>query len=90
MKAKQGFRLRPLGEEFILVGESVELINFNKMITMNESAAYLWRGVEQLPGFDAQTLADLLLKEYEVSPEQALADAEVTLQNWKEAGIIVG
>ena len=90
MKAKQGFRLRPLGEEYILVGESVELINFNKMITMNESAAYLWRGVEQLPAFDAQTLADMLLKEYEVSPGQALADAEATLRNWKEAGIIVG
>lgn len=66
MKAKQGFRLRPLGEEFILVGESVELINFNKMITMNESAAYLWREVEHLPSFEAQTLVDLLLKEYEV------------------------
>lgn len=90
MKAKQGFRLRPLGEEFILVGESVELINFNKMITMNESAAYLWREVEHLPEFDVQTLADLLLKEYDVSLGQALADAESTLQNWKEAGIIVG
>ena len=89
MKAKQGFRLRPLGEEFILVGESVELINFNKMITMNESAAYLWREVEHLPEFDAQTLADLLLQEYEVSPEQAIADAKTTLQNWKDAEIIV-
>lgn len=71
------------------MGESVELINFNKMITMNETAAYLWREVEHLPSFDAQTLADLLLKEYEVGREQALADAETTLQNWKDAEIIV-
>ena len=89
MRAKQGIRLRPLGEEFILVGESVELINFNKMITMNESAAYLWREVEHLPSFEAQTLADLLLKEYEVGREQALSDAETTISNWREAEIIV-
>lgn len=89
MKAKQGFRLRPLGGEFILVGESVELINFNKMITMNESAAYLWREVEHLPSFEAQTLVDLLLKEYEVGREQALSDAETTISNWREAEIIV-
>lgn len=89
MKAKQGFRLRPLGKEFILVGESVELINFNKMITMNESAAYLWREVEHLSSFEAQTLADLLLKEYEVGREQALSDAETTIRNWQEAEIIV-
>lgn len=42
MKAIKGFKLRPLGDEYILVGESVDLINFNKMITMNETAAYLW------------------------------------------------
>ena len=88
MKTKQGFRLRPLGDEYILVGESVELINFNKMITMNATAAYLWREAEQFPDFDAQTLADLLLKEYEVSPEQALADAQATLHDWQEVGII--
>lgn len=88
MKTKQGFRLRPLGDEYILVGESVELINFNKMITMNATAAYLWREAEQLSDLDAQTLADLLLKEYEVSPEQALADAQTTLHDWQEAGIV--
>ena len=70
------------------MGESVELINFNKMITMNESAAYLWREVEHLPSFDAQTLADLLLEEYEVGSEQALADAENTIRNWQKAEII--
>ena len=88
MKAIPGFKLRPLGDEYILVGESVELINFNKMISMNESAAYLWQHVESLPSFDEHTLADLLCEEYEVSPEQALIDAQNTLEAWKNAQIV--
>ena len=39
MKVKQGFKLRPLGDEFMLIGEGLEQINFNKMITMNATAA---------------------------------------------------
>ena len=29
MKTKKGFRLRELGGDYILIGESVELVNFN-------------------------------------------------------------
>lgn len=88
MKVKLGFKLRPLGNEFILVGEGVEQINFNKMITMNESAAYLWQQVMDGTDFDAERLAELLTQEYEVSHEQALQDAQTTIQSWLDAEII--
>lgn len=58
MKVIKGFKLRPLGGEYILIGESVELVNFNKMITMNESAAYLWKQVQDLEAFDNREFAD--------------------------------
>lgn len=89
MNVKKGFKLRPLGREFILVGESVEQVNFNKMITMNETAAYLWEKVADGKDFDAKLLADLLTAEYEVSDEQALKDAEMTVKIWLNAGIIM-
>lgn len=89
MKALQGFKLRPLGNEFILVGESIEQVNFNKMITMNESAAFLWQQIDNGEDFDAQTLAQLLTGEYEVSEQQALEDAAKTIESWQNAGIIV-
>ena len=88
MKVIPGFALRPLGNEYLLIAESVDLVNFNAMITLNESAAYLWRNVADKPSFDEQTLTDLLLAEYEVSPEQALADARKTIASWQEAHII--
>ena len=88
MKTKKGFRLRELGGEYILIGESAELVNFNNLVTFNEAAAYLWRAVEGKE-FDAETLTNLLLEEYEVSEAIAREDAQATLDDCKEIGIIV-
>ncbi len=87
MRTIEGFKLRKLGNEYILVGESMALINFNKMITLNETAAFLWSEAEK-GEFDAQSLCKALCAEYEVSPEQAMTDVTATIESWKEAGVI--
>jgi hypothetical protein len=87
MKTRKGFRLRELGGDYILIGESAELVNFNNIITFNEAAAYLWQNV-QGKDFDVDTLTALLLAEYEVSEEIAREDAQATIDDWKEIGII--
>ncbi len=88
MKLVEGFRLRQLGGEFIVTPESVAQINFNKLISLNSSAAYLWKSVEGKE-FTADTLKDLLLDCYEVSEEIAARDAESIARTWVEAGIAV-
>ncbi len=87
MKTKKGFRLRELGGDYILIGESVELVNFNNLITFNETAAYLWQHVEGNE-FDVETLVELLLDAYEVSEEIARNDAQATIDDWREIGLI--
>jgi hypothetical protein len=37
MKTKRGFRLRELGGDYILIGESAELVDFHNLITYNNS-----------------------------------------------------
>ena len=92
MKTITGFKLRQLGNEFILVGESIELINFNKMITLNETAAFLWKAAEEQTArhgaFTAAELCKALCDEYEVTPSQAMTDVEATIASWKDAGVI--
>ena len=88
MKTRKGFRLRELGGDYILIGESEELVNFNNLITFNEAAAYLWQNVEDRE-FDAEVLTQLLLAEYEVTEDIARQDAQATIDDWKEVGIIV-
>jgi len=87
MKTVPGFTLRPLGKEFIITAESIKQINFNRMISLNESAAYLWKEVDGKE-FTAETLADLLMERYEVDRETALRDSEAIAAKWKEAGIV--
>lgn len=87
MKTKKSYVLRPLGTEYILVAEGLEAIDANRIISMNESAAYLWKAVEG-KDFEAETLVDLLLEEYEIPREVAEKDSAVLLQTWKDAGIV--
>ena len=87
MKIKKGFRLRTVCGENIIVAEGIENIDFSRIITMNESAAYLWNKIEGLD-FDAKTLCNLLQEEYEIDEATALKDAETLIHQWMEAGII--
>ena len=86
MKTVEGFTLRPLGKEFIITAESIQKINFNKMISLNESAAYLWKEIDGKE-FTPSDLADLLVARYEIDYETALKDSEAIAPKWVEAGI---
>lgn len=87
MKTVEGFTLRSLAKEYIITAENIRNINFNKLISLNESAAYLWESVNGKE-FDAKTLADLLVERYEIDAETALKDSEALIVKWKEAGIV--
>ena len=86
MRLVEGFRLRDVMGQATVIGEGVGQVNFNKLITLNESAAYLWKSVEGKE-FDAQTLAGLLVDEYGIDMELAGKDAEAILGQWAEIGL---
>lgn len=86
MRIKNGFELRVVCGEAIVVAHGLENIDFSKIINLNESAAYLWRSVEG-KDFDASTLARLLTDEYEVDEATALSDAEKVIEDWRSAGL---
>ena len=86
MKIKKGFILREMCGEKIVAGEGLEHINFNKLISLNSTAAYLW---EELEGkeFTAEDMATLLVSRYGIDMELALKDSENLCKAWAEAGI---
>ena len=86
MRIKDGFELRVICGETIVMGYGKENIDFSKIISLNESAAYLWRAVEG-KDFDAPMLAQLLTEEYDVDEATALRDAEKVMSKWREAGL---
>lgn len=87
MKTKKGFKLRTVCGEHIIVAEGIENIDFSRIISLNESAAFLWNNVMDKE-FTVDTLTNLLLEEYEVDEATARKDAETLVQKWQEAGIV--
>lgn len=87
MKTKKGFRLRTVCGENIIVAEGIENIDFSKIISMNESSAYLWSKVQN-QSFTIEQLVALLREEYEVDEATATADVKALVAKWQEAGII--
>jgi len=88
MKIKDGFVLRTICGEHVVVGEGLTQVNFNKMLSLNESAAYLWKEA-QGKEFSKEDLVQFLLDQYEVSPEQAAADVDKLLAIWIKEGVVV-
>lgn len=87
MKAKNGFNLRTVCGENILVAEGEENIDFSNIISMNESSAYLWNSI-QGKDFEVKDLVDLLIEMYEVDEETATRDARLLVDQWQQAEII--
>ncbi len=87
MKIIKGFKLRKVAGEMIVSGESIAQINFNKLIALNESAAYLWGEVAE-SDFTVERLAELLVAKYEIDFQRALADATAVARSWAEVGLV--
>lgn len=87
MKIRNGFVLREMCGETIVSAEGMDNFDFNKVISLNGTAAYLWKAVESRD-FDEDTLTQLLLDRYEVDRETAAKDASRLVKTWNEAGLL--
>lgn len=79
--------MRNLAGEHIVVGEGLRQINFNKMIVLNETAAFLWEKLEG-KNFSLDDMVALLLDTYDVSEDIARRDAQALADKLAENGIL--
>lgn len=90
MKVKNGFNLREVCGEHIIVAEGDENIDFSNIISMNESSAYLWEEVQKMDTFTVDNLVELICNQYEIDETTAHKDAIALAAQWGTAGIIEG
>ena len=88
MKLKNGFVLRQVCGENVIVGEGLGAINFGKMLALNETAAWLWQQAKEQGDFTIDSLAEALCQEYEVTLDEAKADVAGILDEWTAIGVI--
>ena len=88
MKQKEGFVLCDVCGEHVIVGEGLGTIDFGKLISLNETAAWLWRKAGEMGDFDIDGLTEALCAEYEVEAAQAREDVTKMVGQWQELGIV--
>lgn len=86
MKIKSDFMLREVAGYYVVVPVGEGALNFNGVINLNESGAFLWKTMEK-----DVTEADMvaaLLGEYEVPEERAKADVAAFVTKMREGNLI--
>ena len=87
MKLKKDFKLRQVCGENIVTAEGMQAIDFSKLVSLNETAAFLWKEAEKQGEFTAQSLAEALQKEYEVEKSVAEKDCQAIIDKWTKEGL---
>ena len=86
MKLKENFVLRQVADTWVVLPVAEATVDFNGMLTLNETGALLWQALEQ--GKDAEGLVQALTAEYAVERQQARADVEEFIEALHTAGCL--
>lgn len=79
--------MRDVCGENVIVATGRKNIDFSKVISLNESAAFVWR---EMVGrdFQAEDMVRVLVDNYDVDAEAAFRDAEALLAQWIDIGLV--
>ena len=77
MKKIKSFISRTIAGETVLVPSEETAHDFNGMISLTDTAAFIWEHIEEAPDF--QSLVRLILNEYDVDEQTAATDAAAFL-----------
>jgi hypothetical protein len=86
MKIKENYVLKEVAGKYLIVPINEEALNFNGIITLNETGAFLFRllQVDQ----SLENLVNQMTDSYHVEAKQAEKDIENIIQQLNEKGLI--
>ena len=87
MKIKNGFMLRQVGEQTIVVAVGEASRDFNGIIRLNQVGKFLWNALSE--ELDENGLVSKLLEAYDVDQATAQADVGNFVNKLKGAGLLV-
>ena len=86
MKVRSGFKLMKVGVQNLVVAVDERAEEFNGMVRLNPTGAFLWELLEK--GAEKEELVAALLSEYEIDKETAETDADHFLSILTDNGIL--
>ena len=86
MKIKEGFLLRQVGGNHVIVPVGAQSVDFRCIITLNELGAFLWQKLSV--DCTVEALVEALLAEYDVTADIATADVERFVASLREKNLL--
>jgi methyltransferase-like protein len=86
MKIKEDFMIRHIADEWVVIPMGERLKEFNSLIKLNESGAFIWKILEK--GVSKDEIIDALLEEFDADEKKASEDVEAFLRKLEEASIL--
>ena len=78
MRIKEGFLLREVAGNTVVVPIGDEAVEFNGVITINETGKFIWELMQD--GIEKEELLDRYMKEYNISEDDAKEDIKTFIQ----------
>lgn len=85
MKIKEGFLVRPVAGSYVVVAVGEKTVDFNGIMTLNETGYFLWQKLAA--GTDKDSLLKDMLGEYDVDEAVASADIDRFIKQLEDAGL---
>ena len=86
MRVDDGFVLREIAGDYVIIPTGKTVLDFNGMITVNEVGVSIWKMLQEETTIE--NIVKGILGEYDADEETVKADVQEFLDRIKEAGIL--
>lgn len=87
MKIKNGYLLRNLADEWVIIPIGDPSVDFSGLMRISESGAFLWKMLEH--GSERALMIDALLKEYEIDRDTVERELDDFIRSLVDLDLVV-
>ena len=87
MRIKQGYKVRELAGENVVIMQGRSGADMTRVISLNNSSLLLWNNLLDVD-FSADEVKRILLENYDVDEAVAAADAQAWVEKMQQTGLV--
>lgn len=87
MKFKEGYKVREIAGEHVVIMQGRFGVDMTRVIALNETSLLLWNSLSDKE-FTVETVKQTLLDNYEIDEQTASHDAEAWVKQLEECGLV--
>lgn len=87
MRIKQGYKVRELAGENVVIMQGRSGADMTRVISLNNSSLLLWNNLSDVD-FSADDVKRILLENYDVDEAVAAADAQAWVEKMQQSGLV--